>query len=414
MPIRIGPLMIATTLPIPESVAKDLDVIAFAGDDGIVFSRDGLRFAARGEAIAITLPEGLDSIVEATKALNDIGRRGLAGHPGMGPVAFGALPFLPHETGHLSVPLVTVAKTGDGRAWCTWVSETEHSELPGMVAPRRSGWSPADFNLQACTPHARWCSLLASAIARIRAGELDKVVLARAIDVVASEAIVIPDVLARMQALFPSCTVFHVDGFVGASPELLVGRLDDRVAAHPLAGTIARSGDPHNDSRLAAALLASTKDRWEHALTVDEVVAALRPFCASLDVPDSPAIVPLRNVSHLGTLLVGRLRTPLPTALELVAALHPTPAVGGVPREAALRVMAEIEPQSRGRYAGPVGWMDGDGNGEWMVGLRSAEIDGNRARMMAGGGIVADSDPREELAETQIKFQAMLSAIVRP
>ena len=409
--------MMATTFEVPEPVAKEFDPLAFAGDDGIVFIRDAVTFAARGEAKRVALDAGLagpDASTVVTEALTLIDRLGATGPVGVGPVAFGALPFLPSEPSWMTVPLVTIARTTDGRAWCTWVGDIEHRELPGMVAPRREGWSPSDFALHACTPHARWCSLLASAVDRIRAGELDKVVLARAVDVVADEPIVIPDVLARMRALFPSCTVFHIDGFVGASPELLVGRLGDRVAAHPLAGTVARSGDPDSDARLAAGLLASSKDRWEHALTVDAVADILTPLCLSLSVPDAPTIVALRNVSHLGSFVEGRLREPLPTALDLVVALHPTPAVGGVPTAKALEVMAAIEPLGRGRYAGPVGWMDAAGNGEWVVGLRSAQIEGNRARMMAGGGIVSDSDPREELAETQVKLQAMLAAIVRP
>lgn len=409
--------MIATTFELPEHIAKEFDPLAFAGDDGIVFIREAVTFAARGEAVRVALDAGLvgpGASAVVTDALASIEQLGATGQVGVGPVAFGALPFLPSEPSWMTVPLVTIARTADGRAWCTWVGDVEHGEVPGMVAPRREGWSPSDFTLHACTPHARWCSLLASAIDRIRGGELDKVVLARAVDVVADEPIVIPDVLARMRALFPSCTVFHIDGFVGASPELLVGRLGDRVAAHPLAGTVARSGDPDSDARLAAGLLASSKDRWEHALTVDAVAEVLTPLCVSLSVPDAPAIVGLRNVSHLGSFVQGRLREPLPTALDLVVALHPTPAVGGVPTAKALQVMAAVEPLGRGRYAGPVGWMDGAGNGEWVVGLRSAQIEGNQARMMAGGGIVGDSDPREELAETQVKLQAMLAAIVRP
>ena len=410
--------MIASTVEFPEHLAKEFDALAFAGDDGIVFAREGLTFAARGEAFRISLDHGIagpDASKVVSEALAKIDRLGRHDDViGTGPVAFGALPFLPAAPGWMTVPLVTVVKGQDGRVWCTWVCDDERTDFPGLVSPRRGGWSPSNFSLHACTPHAQWCSLLASAIDRIRNGELDKVVLARAVDVVADEPIVIPDVLARMRALFPSCTVFHIDGFVGASPELLVGRLGDSVAAHPLAGTVARSGDPESDARLCAGLLASTKDRWEHALTVDVVASVLQPLCEELDVPTAPSIVALRNVSHLGSYLSGRLRHPLPTALDLVVALHPTPAVGGVPTAVALDVMAAIEPQGRGRYAGPVGWTDAAGNGEWVVGLRSAEIDGNRARMMAGGGIVGDSDPREELAETQVKLQAMLAAIVRP
>jgi menaquinone-specific isochorismate synthase len=190
--------------------------------------------------------------------------------------------------------------------------------------------------------------------------------------------------------------------------------------AHPLAGTVARSGDPDTDAKLAAGLLSSTKDRWEHLLVIDALDEVLRPLCDELDVPQTPSIVPLRNVSHLGTLITGSLRASdvvdrsAPTALELVSVLNPTPAVGGVPQAKALAVIAALEPVSRGTYAGPVGWVDAAGNGEWAVGLRSARIEGNRARMFAGGGIVGDSEPGAELAETQLKLQALLAAVVRP
>jgi menaquinone-specific isochorismate synthase len=338
--------------------------------------------------------------------------------PGSGPIAFGALPFVPDETGSLVVPEVLVARSGDGTAWCTQItstSATPKASLPDLVAERVPRWSPHDFDLRSCTPHKQWCEILTAAIALIKVGELQKVVLARAIDVTASGPIVIGDVLRRLYALFPSCMVFSIDGFVGASPELLIALKRGVVETHPLAGTVARSGDPDTDARLAAGLLASAKDRWEHQLVIDFIDETMRPLCDELVVPPEPSIVPLRNVSHLGTRIRGVIAASTPHhALDLVALIHPTPAVGGTPTSAALKLISTHEPMPRGRYAGPVGWVDVAGNGEWAVGLRSAQIEGNRARMMAGGGIVAHSDPIEELAETQLKLQALLSAIVRP
>jgi menaquinone-specific isochorismate synthase len=270
-----------------------------------------------------------------------------------------------------------------------------------------------------------WCGIIATAVEQIRnetddADGLRKVVLARSVDVEATDPFVVGDILARLHALFPSCMVFSVEGFIGASPELLVSRKGSSLRAHPRAGTVARSGDPDTDAKLAAGLLASAKDRWEHLLVIDALDEVLRPLCDELDVPQTPSIVPLRNVSHLGTLITGSLRATdvvdrsAPTALELVSVLNPTPAVGGVPQAKALAVIAALEPVSRGTYAGPVGWVDAAGNGEWAVGLRSARIEGNRARMFAGGGIVGDSEPGAELAETQLKLQALLAAVVRP
>ena len=409
--------LVARTRLLTRDAAARLDLLDFAGDVGLLFDREGLGLAGRGEAMRIDLPAGLGDAAHVAAMLGRIARAGDVVDVGGGPVAFGALPFVPGAAGSLTVPSLLAAKAADGRAWLTHVGPAgdTHDECQFQLPTRRAAaWSPADFDLRACTPHDQWCELIGRAVERINSGELDKVVLARAIDVTASGPIVIGDVLERLRSLFPSCTVFSIDGFVGASPELLVGRLGTQVAAHPLAGTVARSGDPDEDARRAAGLLASQKDRWEHTLTIDAVAGVLRPLCTALDVPATPSIVPLRNVSHLGSYVRGVLAAPLPSSLDLVAALHPTPAVGGVPTDKALALIAAIEPHPRGNYAGPVGWIDANGNGEWMLGLRSAQIYGNKARMMAGVGIVADSDPREELAETQVKFQALLAAIVRP
>ena len=200
----------------------------------------------------------------------------------------------------------------------------------------------------------------------------------------------------------------------GASPELLVERLGDDVRSHPLAGTTARTGDPDTDARLAAELIASTKNQIEHRVVIDVVNDALLPFCSYLDWEFDPSIVTVANVQHLGTAVAGKLSHPAPCVLTLVDALKPTPALGGHPRHEALRIISELEPFDRGRYGGAVGWVDARGNGTWAVSIRCAEIDGHTARLFAGVGVVAESDPDAELAETQAKFQAMLSAIVRP
>jgi menaquinone-specific isochorismate synthase len=245
-------------------------------------------------------------------------------------------------------------------------------------------------------------------------GTLAKVVLAREVVVTADAPIDVAAVLARLRAGYPTCHVFHVDGFVGASPELLVSRVGDVVRSHPMAGTAPRGGDPSADARLAASLLASTKDREEHQITIDMVHDTLLPWCSYLDYEAEPSIVPVANVQHLATMVEGRLSQPAPSVLELVQALHPTPAVCGQPREAALDYIVEHEGFDRGRYAGAVGWVDSRGNGSWAVSVRTAQLDGPTARLCAGCGIVADSDPVAELEESRAKLQAMLSAIVRP
>jgi menaquinone-specific isochorismate synthase len=205
-----------------------------------------------------------------------------------------------------------------------------------------------------------------------------------------------------------------VGGFVAASPELLVSVAGDIVRSHPMAGTVPRGGDPATDQRLAASLLASAVYRHEHQVTIDVVHDTLLGWCSYVDYEAEPSVVAVANLQHLATLVEGRLSHPAPSVLELVAALHPTPAVAGRPLAAAVDWIAENEGIDRGHYAGAAGWVDGAGNGAWAVSVRCAEIDGATARVWAGNGIVAGSDPRAELAETRVKFQAMLSALVRP
>ena len=245
-------------------------------------------------------------------------------------------------------------------------------------------------------------------------GRLAKVVLAREVTVEADRPLRVEDVVRRLRLSHPSCMVFAVEGFVGASPELLVERRGQLVRSRPLAGTAPRSGSGAGDEGLAPLLLASAKERVEHHLVVEAVAAGLAPFCERLERPEVPTVVPIGSLAHLGTLVEGWLNPPWPSALELVGALHPTPAVAGTPTGAALEHIAAVEGADRGRYAGPVGWVDSNGDGCWAVGIRSAEINGRRARLMAGAGVVAASDPEAELAETELKLQPLLSALVRP
>jgi menaquinone-specific isochorismate synthase len=252
------------------------------------------------------------------------------------------------------------------------------------------------------------------AVAAIKDGRVDKVVLAREVFVDADVPFDPIAVLTRLRDANPLAFVYADDGFVGASPELLVRRTGTVVESNPMAGTV-RQGAP-DDERRVAALAASHKDLGEHRLTVDAVRAALEPVTDRLDVPDHPSVVRLPTVAHLATTVRGTLRGPAPSALGLLELLHPTPAVGGVPRVEALALQAELEGFDRGRYAGPVGWVDADGDGEFAVALRGADLsglDGRRARLVAGNGIVEGSQPEEELAETRAKLEPMLRALVQ-
>jgi menaquinone-specific isochorismate synthase len=313
------------------------------------------------------------------------------------------------------IPASVVGRAADGRTWLTTVAPSgvtpveldDLSALPQIRPPDR-------FSLVSARSHADWSRLVQEAVMAVRAGQLAKVVLAREVVVEANRPFVPADILRRLQALYPSCMLFAAEGFVGASPELLVSRRGRQVRSQPLAGTVARSGDPRADDRLTAAMMTSAKERREHGLVVDEVAAGLRPVCERLEVADSPSIVPLRNVSHLGTPIAGRLKSPPPNALELIARLHPTPAVAGSPTGPAASYLKSVEGFDRGYYGGPVGWMDADGDGDWAVGIRCADVSASTARLFAGVGVVAESDPESELAETQLKLQALLAAVVRP
>jgi menaquinone-specific isochorismate synthase len=247
-------------------------------------------------------------------------------------------------------------------------------------------------------------------------GDLDKVVIARDVVIEASEPIDIAALTNRLRQSFGSSYRYVIDGLVGASPELLLERVGENVSSHPLAGTTPRTGDPVTDEHLAQELIASAKNQIEHRIVIDAVHDTLLPHCSYLDWEEQPSIVPVANVQHLGTLMSGKLSEPYLHILDGVRMLAPTPALGGAPRAPALALIARHEGMDRGRYGGAVGWFDRHGNGTFAVTIRCAEIsaDGLRARLFAGGGIVAESEPHAELAETQAKLQAMLAAIVRP
>jgi menaquinone-specific isochorismate synthase len=389
----------------------DVDLLAYAGPDGVLFERGRTGLAGRGVAARAGVDE-IDDFLAGIAVDDDVGL------PGCGAVAFGALPYLraAWPDAPLVVPEVVWGRAEDGSRWVTTVGAGAVEVPPPVPLPPARAVVPGGVRVAPVRPAAEWCDLVAAATRAIDAsgGELEKVVLAREVLVDADEPFDVPTVLARLRAAYPSCFVVHVDGFVAASPELLVARAGDVVRAQPMAGTAPRGGDPAADARLAASLLASTTYRHEHQITIDDVHDTLLAWCSYVDFEPEPSVVAVANVQHLATLVEGRLSRPAPSVLELVAALHPTPAINGRPRDAATRWIVEHEGFDRGRYAGTVGWVDGAGNGQWAVSLRCADIDGRHARVVAGNGIVADSDPDTELAETQAKLQAMLSALLRP
>ena len=390
----------------------EIDLVQVAGESGVLVMNGGAGLAGRGEALHIVHDPTGDPAHSVGEALREIAIDDEVGRPGCGPVGFATLPFDPRRTGSVVVPEVIAGRADDGTRWVTTITE-EGSAPPDLLAPVVDRTGPSHIEVAAARPAADWCAAVATATEAIRSGGLDKVVLAREVTVTADRPFPVATVLDRLRRAFPGCWLTLVDGVVGASPELLVARRDDVVRSHPLAGTAPRGGDPESDARLAASLLSSTKNREEHQITIDEVHETLLPWCSYLDSEAEPSIVPVANVQHLGTMVEGRLSEPAPSVLELVRALHPTPAVCGRPRDPALALIEEIEDLDRESYAGPVGWVDHRGNGAWAVGIRSAAIDGPVARLRAGNGIVGDSVPEIELAETQAKLQALLGVLIR-
>ena len=428
----------ATTARLPGQgsgiEAADVNLVAAAGRDGVLWQHESFGMAGRGVALRIELPRGLTdaaAVAEVAGSLAAIQRGDDVAGPGTGAVALGALPFVRDAPGVLVVPRVVIGRR-DGEAWITTIGRpggdpSAASLASRMVADALGGFAdprpaPSQFTLTSVMDHDAWKGLVAGAVARIDGGALGKVVLARHVNVTANRPFITSDVLSRLLALYPTCMVFRVDGFLGASPELLIERRGAHVASHPLAGTIGRSGDLATDEALIAGLLASPKERREHAYVIEGLRRTLGPVCESLDVPEKPTVLELRNVSHLATRLNGVLSAVpgvpagtysgpargqpessgketahpglrVPSALQLVARVHPTPAVGGTPTDEAVAYIGEVEGFDRGRYAGPVGWMDARGDGSWAIGLRSAHVDGDRASMYAGAGVVAGSAP---------------------
>jgi isochorismate synthase len=331
-------------------------------------------------------PDELSTLV--TKLLADSGA----------PLAVGALPFDPADSPHVVLPHSV-----------RWAGRPRGKQCHIALQPPARGVEPVPAP-------AEYERCVARAIASLREGELRKVVLARTLRVTLEQPVEVRDLLANLLADNTHGYTYAVDlpsgsTLVGASPELLLSRTGPLVVANPLAGTLARDPDPVRDRRNADALLASAKDQDEHVVVVEAVVEALRPFCRRLDVARSPSLVATPAVWHLSTRVTGELIDTGVSALRLALALHPTPAVCGTPPELARQTIAELEPFDRGFYAGAVGWCDANGDGQWAVAIRCAEVSESTLCLYSGAGIMPASQPRLELAETSAKFQTLLRAM---
>lgn len=392
----------------------DIDLNNVCAQSGMLFERDGVGHASRGIIAEVSedkIAKVLASIHNLTPDLPD-------------PIAFSLVPFLPREKATFYIPLFLVSKWVDGRRTATLIghSEVEVSEpllrahVDEAIQTRSPNPSTNSFHVQPGTPVDDYLNTVALARNTVQSGVLKKVVIARDIEITAQSPIDTHSILQRLRASFGSSYRYSVGNLIGASPELLVhveGRL---VQSHPLAGTAPRTGDPETDARLADELIASTKNQVEHRLVIDMVHDTLLPYCSYLDWEAEPSIVTVANVQHLGTAIEGALTEPRPPVMMLVRELCPTPALGGHPSQEAIAFIEENEQFDRGIYGGAVGVLNKQGDGTFAVAIRCAEFsdDKKTARLFAGGGIVGESEPLSELAETQSKFQAMLSAIVRP
>jgi menaquinone-specific isochorismate synthase len=400
--------MKAVTRPLADFIDGPIDLNDVAGGDGVLFVRNAVGIAGCGAAATVPVDEAAAFLA----ALDHD-----SAVPGGGPVALGCVPFVPGSSAELIVPAVQVSKGADGSTSVTVVGDVADHVVVDALTPRSpSPATAASWTIEPEVAVEQYLAAVTAARDAVRAGELTKAVIARPIIVRSSEPIDVHAVLRRLRASFGSSYRYSIDGFIGASPELLVEVDGPVVRSHPLAGTAPRTGDVDNDERIAAELIASTKNQIEHRVVIDVVHDTLLPWASYLDWEPEPSIVTVANVQHLGTRMEGMLSQPAPSVIELVRALSPTPALGGHPRDDAIELIQRVEGFDRGRYGGAVGWVDAEGNGTWAVAIRCAELSDDRrsARLVAGGGIVADSDPVAELAETQAKFQAMLSAIVRP
>ena len=406
-------LTVTTTL-----LADQRPLLALAPErpDTIAWLRHGEGFVAWGEALVLDPDDAPNRFANADALLRDATAdatiRDSVGVPGGGLLAFGSFTFADVAGSKLRIPRVIVGRRSD----VTWLTVIDNGDGQPYEPPVKASVlrpaAPAHKSRFAgsTNPDVPWLDAVAHARDAIVAGTLDKVVLARDYAVWSYEPFSPLAVASRLSATFANCYTFIFDGLVGATPELLLRQTGRTITSQVLAGTVGRSEDEARDQAFTTQLLDSVKDRDEHAFAVTSVAEILARYAADLDVPTQPEVLKLANVQHLATTLTGTLNAPV-RILELVGALHPSAAVGGTPRDAALAFINAHEGMPRGRYAAPVGYVTADGDGEFGIALRCAELSGARARLFAGVGIVAESLPEAELAETHLKLLAMQRAL---
>lgn len=394
------------SVALPDAVGKELlelmprDSAAFVrGGQGLVGWGEAKRIEAVGPARIAELSAKWKTFVDGLEVDDSVKLSG------SGPVAFGTIAF--DETSSvksvLIMPKVVIGRR-DERYWITTVDDFQLPSNTAWAAPETVSLRSGELGRDA------FVETVNRAVELIRSGSLEKVVLARDLVGTVSANFDLRPALGRLAKRFPTCWVYSVDGMFGASPELLVRVSHSQVSARVLAGTAARGTDPNVDQAISKALAESHKNVTEHEFAVASLVNALEPFCDHVDADSSPFSLALPNLWHLASDVHGVLKDSA-SVLDLASALHPTAAVAGTPRRDAQELIRELEPFDRGRYAGPVGWIGADGDGEWVIALRGAQLDGQSITAYAGCGIVAESDGESELTETDLKFQPILGAL---
>ena len=393
--------------PVLTSVNTKLNLVNawVRSGDGLVGFGEYKKFEVKGENRFKEAKVWWEERVSEFKIQNNVHGSGT------GPILFSSFSFDANQSSILVIPEIIIGQK-NGKSWITWIGDTKQPNLEKITSAPISGeitWNAGSISEQA------WQSQVSSAISAIKSNELEKVVLARDITATSKSEISVRSLLQRLEIEYPSTWIFLVDGLIGATPELLVRLSKSLVTSRVLAGTIRKTGNEDRDLTLAASLAKSSKDLEEHEYAVRSVADALAPFCSSTNVPEAPFVLHLSNVMHLATDVTGVLNDSAKQSdiFTLIAQLHPSAAVCGTPATEAKKLINELEQMNRERYAGPVGWIDANNDGEIAIALRCGQLSNDRKtiRLFAGCGIVAGSDPANEFAESQAKLMPMRTAL---
>jgi menaquinone-specific isochorismate synthase len=393
--------------PVLTSVNTKLDLVNawVRSGDGLVGFGEYKKFEVKGENRFKEAKAWWEKRVSEFKIQNNVHGSGT------GPILFSSFSFDPSEISVLVIPEIIIGQK-NGKSWITWIGDSKQPDLEKINTAPISGeitWQEGSISEQA------WQAQVKNAINAIKSNKLEKVVLARDITAISKTEIDVRSLLQRLEIEYPSTWIFLVDGLIGATPELLVRLSKSLVTSRVLAGTIRKTGNEDRDLTLAASLAKSSKDLEEHEYAVRSVADALAPFCSSTNVPEAPFVLHLSNVMHLATDVTGVLNDSAKQSdiFTLIEQLHPSAAVCGTPAIEANKLIVELEQMNRQRYAGPVGWIDANNDGEIAIALRCGQLsnDRNSIRIFAGCGIVAGSDPANEFAESQAKLMPMRTAL---